>query len=158
MNDLSHIGRPGANEERMASARWRICHASERERGAEKYFRARGSAQVIGKAQFGQGNPRKTEPFPLDCPLRGLCPATTMAPIAIAVGSVSRSARPRCSRPAAWPLGLPEVLPEGVRALGLTPRVGGSPSGEEYGIVLHNNYGMCFIGNGQGRRRANASC
>jgi hypothetical protein len=44
----------------------------------------------------------------------------------------------------------------GVRALGLTPRVGGSPSGEEYGIVLHNSYGMCFIGNGQGA--ANGEC
>jgi hypothetical protein len=37
--------------------------ASERERGAEDIFRARGSAQVLEKAQFGQGNPRKTEPF-----------------------------------------------------------------------------------------------
>src|SRR5271163_4999567 len=37
--------------------------ASERGERSRKYFRARGSAQVIDKAQFGQGNPRKTEPF-----------------------------------------------------------------------------------------------
>jgi hypothetical protein len=68
MNDLSHIGRPSASEERrIASARRGICHCSSvlliEERGAEEYFRARGSAQVIEKARNGQGNPRKTGPF-----------------------------------------------------------------------------------------------
>src|SRR5271163_5010009 len=68
MKDLSHIGRPGANEERrIASARRRNMPlqigASERGEGSRRYFRARGSAQVLEKAQFGQGNPRKTEPF-----------------------------------------------------------------------------------------------
>src|SRR5271170_7766237 len=67
MNDLSHIGRPGANEERrIASARRRNMplqpSASERRERSRKCFRARGSAQVLEKAQFGQGNPRKTEP------------------------------------------------------------------------------------------------
>src|SRR5271170_636003 len=51
MNDLSHIGRPGADEERrIASARWRICHCSSvllnEERGAENIS--------------GPGGPRKS--------------------------------------------------------------------------------------------------
>src|SRR5271163_940247 len=67
MNDLSHIGRPVASEERrIASARRRNMplqpSASERRERSRRYFRARGSAQVLEKAQFGQGNPRKTEP------------------------------------------------------------------------------------------------
>ena len=68
MYDLSHIGRPGANEgRRIASPRRRNMplqlDASERGESGRKYFRARGFAQVIDKAQFGQGNPRKTKPF-----------------------------------------------------------------------------------------------
>jgi hypothetical protein len=69
MNDLSHIGGPGASKERrIASARRRnipsLLSASERgERAAEEYFRARGSAQVSEKARNGQGNPRKTGLF-----------------------------------------------------------------------------------------------
>src|SRR5271154_1183367 len=68
MNDPSHIGRPGANEERrIASERGCICHRSSvllnGEMRSQRYFWARGSAQVLEKAQFGQGNPRKTEPF-----------------------------------------------------------------------------------------------
>jgi hypothetical protein len=68
MNDLSQIGRPGASEERrIASARRRgtplQLGGSERGDRSRKYFRAGGSAQVLEKAQFGQGNPRKTKPF-----------------------------------------------------------------------------------------------
>jgi hypothetical protein len=43
--------------------------ASEEERGAEEYFRARGSAQVLEKAQFGQGKSKEIQAFFLD----GLC-------------------------------------------------------------------------------------
>jgi hypothetical protein len=68
MNDLSHIRRPGGNEERrVASARRHNVplqlSASVRGKTSQEYFRARGSAQVLEKAQNGQGNPRKTEPF-----------------------------------------------------------------------------------------------
>jgi hypothetical protein len=68
MNDRSRIGRPGANEERrIASARRRIMplqlSASELGERRRNYFRARGSAQVLEKAQFGQGNPRNAEPY-----------------------------------------------------------------------------------------------
>jgi hypothetical protein len=70
MKALSQIGRPGAHEERRilerapAHTRLRLS-ASERGEESRKYFRGRGSAQVLEKAQNGQGNPRKTEHFPL---------------------------------------------------------------------------------------------
>jgi hypothetical protein len=62
MNDLSHIGRPGANQERAVCARRGHIplqlSALKREMRADDYFRAGGFAQPLEKAQSGQGNPR----------------------------------------------------------------------------------------------------
>jgi hypothetical protein len=62
MNDLSHIGRPGASEERAlracAGAIGHYRSALMNGREAPKIFQGRGSAQVLEKAQFGHKESR----------------------------------------------------------------------------------------------------
>jgi hypothetical protein len=68
MNDLSHIGRPGANEERrIASARRRICHCCSallNGREERKIISGPGGPRKsLKRLKTDKGNPRKTGPL-----------------------------------------------------------------------------------------------
>jgi hypothetical protein len=106
MKDLSHIGRPGADEERrIVTARRRNTPlqlgASERGERSRKYFSARGSAQLLEKAQFGQGNPRKTKPFSWELFARAWPDLAEFGWIWIGLGSISTCTISKASMPIA---------------------------------------------------------
>jgi hypothetical protein len=65
MNDPSQIGRRQEDgklgEHAPRHMALQLCPSQPRE-AANKYFRARGSAQPLEKAQFRQGDSRKTKP------------------------------------------------------------------------------------------------
>src|SRR5271156_4752453 len=67
MDDMSQIGRAGTSGSAASRARRGIPHCSSVLLPAEKgeYFWARGSAQPLENARFGQGSPRKTGRFSL---------------------------------------------------------------------------------------------